>query len=104
MTDVLDLDMLPGASAALIRVDVSDGMNTGTAPPVPFSVPKKLPSTIVINSPLTGAVQQAANPVYLTGGAYDADDGVLTGKALVWSDSVLGSLGSGSPLPVTLKP
>lgn len=104
MTDVLDFNTLPGASSALIRVDVSDGVNTGSATSVPFSVPKKAPSAIVINSPVSGAIQQAANPVYLTGGAYDADDGVLTGTALEWSDSVQGSLGSGSPLVVTLKP
>jgi len=103
MTDTLDFDTLPGTSAALIRVDVSDGMNTGTATSVPFNVAKKLPSAIVINSPGNGSVRQAANPVYLTGGAFDADDGVLTGKALVWSDSVQGSLGSGSPLTAKLN-
>ena len=104
MTDVLDFDTLPGASAALIRIDVSDGMNTGSATSAPFSVPRKAPSTIVINSPVAGAVQQAANPVYLTGGAYDTDDGVLKSTALQWSDNAQGSLGSGSPLTVTLKP
>jgi uncharacterized repeat protein (TIGR03803 family) len=104
MTDVLDFNTLPGTSSALIRVDVSDGVNTGSATSVPFSVPKKAPSTIVINSPATGAIQQAANPVFLTGGAYDADDGVLSGNALEWSDNVQGSLGSGSPLTVKLKP
>jgi uncharacterized repeat protein (TIGR03803 family) len=103
-TDTLDFSTLPGTSTALIRVDVSDGVNTGSATSVPFSVPKKAPSTIVINSPTTGAIQQAANPVFLTGGAYDADDGVLSGTALEWSDSVQGSLGSGSPLTVKLKP
>ncbi|MGD0627803.1 MAG: choice-of-anchor tandem repeat GloVer-containing protein [Terracidiphilus sp.] len=104
MTDVLDFNTLPGTPSALVRVDVSDGVNTGSATSVPFSVPKKAPSTIVINSPATGAIQQAANPVFLTGGAYDADDGVLSGKALEWSDSVQGSLGSGSPLMVRLEP
>lgn len=104
MTDVLDFDTLPGSSVARIRVDVSDGVNTGGATSVPFSVPRRLPSTIVINSPVNGAVQQSANPVYLTGGAYDADDGVLKGHALQWSDSAEGALGSGSPLTVVLKP
>ena len=103
-SDVLDFNRLPGASAAVIRVDVSDGVNTGSATSVPFSVPKKLPSTIVINSPQNGVVRQAADPIYLSGAAYDADDGVLSGKSLQWSDSGQGALGSGTPLTVNLKP
>ena len=103
-SDVLDFNRLPGASAALIRVDVSDGVNTGSATSVPFNVPKKLPSTIVINSPQNGAVRPAADPIYLSGAAYDADDGVLSGKSLKWSDSEQGALGSGTPLTVSLKP
>ncbi len=104
MADTLDFNTLPGASAALIRIDVSDGVNTGSATSIPFSVPKKLPSTIVITSPKTGAIQPAANPVYLSGGVYDADDGILTGTALAWSDNVQGSLGTGSPLLANLNP
>jgi hypothetical protein len=102
LSDTLDFSTLPGASSVLLRVDVSDGVNTGSATSVAFNVPKKLPSTIVINTPATGAAQPAANPVYLSGAAYDADDGVLTGTALSWSDSVQGVLGTGSPLQVTL--
>jgi hypothetical protein len=103
-SDILDFSTLPGATAALLRIDVSDGVNTGSATSVPFNVPKKLPSTIVINSPVSGAIQPAKNPVYLSGAVYDADDGVLTGTALQWTDSAQGALGSGSPLTVNLNP
>jgi hypothetical protein len=103
-SDTIDFSTLPGAVAALLRVDVSDGVNTGSATSIPFSVPKKVPSAIVINAPLNGAVQPAANPVYLSGSAYDVDDGVLTGTALQWTDNVEGALGSGSFLPVNLQP
>jgi hypothetical protein len=103
-SDILDFSTLPGAAAAMFRIDVSDGVNTGSATSVPFSVPKKLPSAIVINNPVSGAIQPAANPVYLDGEAYDADDGVLTGAALQWTDSAQGALGSGSPLTVNLNP
>ena len=103
-SDILDFSTLPGATAAMFRIDVSDGVNTGSATSVPFSVPKKLPSAIVINNPVSGAIQPAANPVYLDGEAYDADDGVLTGTALQWTDSAQGALGSGSPLTVNLNP
>jgi hypothetical protein len=102
-SETLDFSTIPGAAAALIRIDASDGINTGSATSVPFNVPKKVPTAIVITSPVTGAVQPASKPVYLSGAAYDPDDGVLTGSALQWSDSVLGSLGTGSPLSVNLQ-
>jgi uncharacterized repeat protein (TIGR03803 family) len=102
---VLDFSALPGAAAALLRVDVSDGVNTGSATSVVFSVPKKMPSTVVINSPVSGSTFAAVNPVSLAGAAYDADDGLLTGTALQWSDNIEGNLGSGARLQVTtLKP
>jgi uncharacterized repeat protein (TIGR03803 family) len=104
LNDAVDFTTLPAASAALIRVDVSDGVNTGSATSVPFSVSKKPLSTILINTPPTGAIQQAANPVYLSGAAYGADDGVLTGKELKWTDSAESELGTGSPLSVKLGP
>jgi hypothetical protein len=103
-TDIIDFSMLPGATTALLRIDASDGVNTGSATSVTFNVPKKLPSTIVINTPAIGYAQAAADPVFLSGAAYDADDGVLTGAALQWSDSLQGPLGSGSNLTVNLNP
>jgi len=103
-SDIIDFTQMPGATAAIFRIDVSDGVNTGSATSVPFSVPKKAPSTILIYTPISGAVQAAADPVYLSGAAYDADDGVLTGSALAWSDNAQGALGSGSPLIVSLNP
>ena len=103
-THGVDFDTLPGSPTALTRIDVSDGVNTGSAVSAPFSVPKKVPASVVINAPATGAIRLAAKPVYLTGAAYDADDGSLTGTALAWSDNVAGALGTGSPLAVTLQP
>ena len=104
MSDTVDFSELPGSQSALIRVYVTDGVNTGSALSAPFNVPKKTPSTIVINSPADGYTQPAVDPLYLSGAVYDADDGVLTGTALQWSDNVAGNLGTGSPLIVTLKP
>jgi hypothetical protein len=103
-SDTIDFSTMPGAAAAMFRIDVSDGVNTGSATSVPFSAPKKMPSAILIDTPASGYVQAAVDPVFLSGAAYDPDDGVLTGTALQWSDSAQGVLGTGSPLSVTLNP
>jgi hypothetical protein len=104
LSTILDFDVLPGSSSAMLRVDVTDGVNTGSATSVLFSVPKKVPSAIVINTPLDGAVRVAADPIYLSGAAFDVDDGTLTGTSLRWSSDVQGDLGTGTPLSVNLQP
>ena len=100
----IDFSHLPGGNTALIRVDVSDGINTGTATSAPFLVPRKLPTSVLINTPATGSLRLGSRPVYLTGGAFDPDDGALTGSQLQWSSNIQGALGSGSLLPVKLQP
>jgi hypothetical protein len=103
-TLAVDFSTLPGSPSALIRVDVSDGANTGSATSAPFVVPKKVPAGVVITSPASGSTRFASKPFYLVGAAYDPDDGSLTGTALAWSDNIAGALGTGSPLAVTLQP
>jgi hypothetical protein len=103
-TDVEDFTALPGSTNALIEVLVSDGVNTGSATSVPFTVVKKTPTVIQITSPSTGYAQSSADPVYLSGNAFDPDDGQLTGSALQWTSDQQGALGSGSPLWVKLNP
>jgi hypothetical protein len=101
---VEDFTDLPGSSNALIQVLVSDGVNTGTAISAPITVVKKVPTVIEITSPATGYAQSSADPVYFSGGAYDPDDGQLSGAALQWTSDQQGALGSGSPLWVKLNP
>jgi len=103
-SDTIDFTQVPGGANGLLQVLVSDGVNTGSAISVPFNVPRKTPSTIVITSPKSGYTQAAVDPLYLSGGVWDADDGVLTGSALQWSDSVQGALGSGAALSAKLQP
>jgi len=100
----VNFDLLPGSNQAIVKVLVSDGVNTGTATSVSFVVPKKSPQFAAIESPAANFAQPSVDPVYFTGTAYDVDDGVLTGSALQWSSNIQGSLGSGSPLSVKLKP
>jgi hypothetical protein len=100
----VNFDMLPGSSQALLQVLVSDGVNTGSATSANFSVPKKKPSIIRIDSPAVDYAQPAANVLYMSGSVFDVDDGVLSGSTLVWSDSAQGTLGTGSPFSMKLKP
>jgi hypothetical protein len=100
----IDFDTLPGSTQSLIQVIVSDGVNTGSATSPPFTVPAKTPTLVGILTPDPDAVLAAVNPVYLSGTAYDPDDGALTGSALAWSSNLQGSLGTGSSLSVSLQP
>jgi hypothetical protein len=102
----VDFDLLPGSNTGLIQVLVSDGVNTGTATSPLFTVPRKQnqPSVVEIDNPVPDSAWPAKNPVYLSGGAYDVDDGILTGPALQWTSNIQGPLGSGSPLSVHLQP
>lgn len=102
----VDFDALPGTAGAtgLVRVLVSDGVNTGTATSEAFAVPRKNPSIAEIDTPAPGYTQAAADPIILVGAAHDPDDGMLTGADLQWSSSLQGLLGSGSPLSTMLQP
>ena len=100
----INFTTLPGSAGALLRVYVSDGANTGSATSSAFAVPKNVPSSVVIYTPVEGLVQPAANVVFFDGSAYDADDGALTGSALSWSSDVQGVLGTGEQLVLALKP
>jgi hypothetical protein len=102
---VVDFDRLGGSNGqSLIQVLVSDGVNTGSATSLPFTVPRKPIQFVQIDFPERGAVQPAADTVSLNGYAYDPDDGMLVGPALQWSSDIQGPLGQGEQLEVSLKP
>jgi uncharacterized repeat protein (TIGR03803 family) len=102
----IDFNSLPGTNGAtaLIKVLVSDGVNTGSATSIPFSVGRKVPTIVQILSPAANVVHAAADPLLLIGAAYDPDDGMLHGASLVWKSDIQGALGTGSPLSVSLIP
>jgi hypothetical protein len=100
-----DFDALPGGDKVLIKVAVSDGVNTGSAISPPLTVPKKIPRDVRIVHPAAGAVFAPQALVQLEGSAYDVDDGMLDGDAIVWTSSLDGVLGTGAVLNVTtLRP
>jgi hypothetical protein len=90
----VDLGLLPGGPEALVRVLVSDGMNTVTAVSVPFLVPNKPPRvTIFMPALLAFAVQ--GDRVVLRGAGSDLEDGPLPPEALLWSSSLEGRIAIG---------
>lgn len=83
---------------ALIRVLVSDGINTGLAESGEFTVPTKPPSVEIL-FPQNDAVFGLGELVYLQSYAYDYEDGLLTN--LIWTSSIDGQLGNSVQLPLT---
>jgi hypothetical protein len=97
-----DFDTLPGGNGSvLLKVVVSDGVNTGSATSPPLSVPKKAPQDVAILQPPDGAAFAPQALVELEGSAYDVDDGLLQGAAITWTSSLDGALGTGTVLGLT---
>ena len=98
---MLDFDQLPGSSgASLVRVDVSDGVNTGSTVSAAFSVARKPPNPPTILTPAAGGIFLSGQLVQCQASIYDVDDGLLDGSAVAWSDNVSGALGTGALLNV----
>ena len=95
VTMLLDkLDGLPGSDAALMRIMVSDGYNTASAISQPFSMTNRAPEPHIV-SPGAYAQFPAGQMVLLKGNAMDAEQGGLSGTALMWSiDGVAAGTGS----------
>jgi hypothetical protein len=100
---VVDFDKLPGGATTLIRLMVSDSVNSTTSTFGPFSTPKKGSVTAKILSPATDVVV-APGMLFFDGFGLDIDDGSLTGAALAWRSDVAGPLGTGEQIGVALAP
>lgn len=96
----IELETLGGASGqAQVRVRANDGMRTGYGDSGLFTVARKPPRP-VINNPDAGASIPVGGTLWLFGGAWDREDGVLPGTALTWTDARQGVLGHGVQLRV----
>lgn len=94
----VDAHLLAGSPAALIRVLVSDGVNTTFGQSnAPFLVLRRSPQVTIL-SPTDGSFINADEVIALTGDAYDPEQGALTGSALTWESDRDGLLGSGTTL------
>lgn len=96
----LDLNLIPGGTAARIRVIVSDGVNTAQDDSDgAFTVGDHAP-VVTASGP---SLVAPGTPVSLMGEAVDQEDGPLPDDQLVWTEGANG-LGMGRHLLVTLAP
>jgi hypothetical protein len=61
------------------------------------------PPVVSILSPETGYSTQAGNSILFQGNATDAEEGSLSGSALLWNSSINGFMGSGESVASTLS-
>ncbi len=92
---------LPGSNGAngLVRVLASDGYHTAIATSPPFTVLPRKPEPFII-TPHAGATVAVDQPLLLTGGASDAEDGTVASANLAWQLNGV-AVGSGEQLIVT---
>lgn len=94
----LNTNYLQGTTQGLIRVTVSDGVNTASdVSDAVFTVPKKVPE-VAIAYPVDGMTILKGDSVYLDGAGYDLEDKMLDDSKLTWASDKDGILGTGSGL------
>ncbi|MBI1842659.1 MAG: hypothetical protein HYR88_17610 [Verrucomicrobia bacterium] len=80
----LDSDLLAGGNQALIRVLVTDGLNTTIATTAPFIIPKHAPK-VVISGVNPGERIAYGEPRMLFGLGYQPEYGTLESSRLTWT-------------------
>jgi hypothetical protein len=101
----LDTTQIPGGQEAILRLFASDGLNTTMDEVAGLTVGERKLPTVRIVEPGTKSreavrLRQGA-PLLLVGYGYDPEDGFLPDKALSWSSSLDGRLGTGRNLQAT---
>jgi hypothetical protein len=84
----------PETHQGMLRIQVSDGVNTAEDTVGPFTVTSKWPAITSI-SPGEAEVVPSDSPVLFTAACYDAEDGPLSGEAVRWTSDREGDLGTG---------
>jgi len=92
---------LPGGTDNLVRVMVSDGVNTSfDDSDGPFTVSDKAPLALIIQPP-SGVILYPEQPVILQGVATDPEEGPLPDEQMQWTSDRDGALGEGADLAVS---
>ncbi len=89
----------------VITLTASDNYSTpgtGTATVV-ITINNTFPA-VTINAPADNSSFYENTPVSFSGSATDAEDGTLTGASLVWTSSLTGDIGTGSPFITSTLP
>jgi len=90
----LDTSFWPETEQGMMRVLVTDGVNTSQDVTGPFTVTAKAP-VVSVTSPETGSGVQPETPILLTASGYDPEDGPMEGDVFSWTSDQDGDLGSG---------
>ena len=85
-------------SHTVTLVATDSGGSVGTAQVGLTVLAANTAPSVSITAPANGARFTAGDMIQFAGAANDAEDGALSGMALVWQSSVDGTMGSGSPL------
>ncbi len=93
----LNTSNLQGTRNGLIRVTVTDGINTASDLTSSLSITLKAPEVAIL-SPLNGTNIATSNYVALAGAGYDLEDGMLNDSSLLWFSDQNGVLGIGSEI------
>ncbi len=94
----VDFDKLPGG-LGIIRVVVSDGMNTESIQTPPFKVAEKSCVAMIL-SPIDGAKFEVGDDVLFRGQGFHLEEDTAELEALSWDSSVDGKLGDGPFLEI----
>jgi PKD repeat protein len=81
----------------------SNGLSGSATVTVSSNTPGNDPPVVTLVAPLTGATVDAGASLDLRASATDTEDGVLGGASLVWTSSLDGALGTGSPRAAALS-
>jgi hypothetical protein len=92
----VDLGSVPGGDKLLLKVEVSDGVNTTSdVTDAAFAAEEKPPVPLLI-SPEAGTLVRRGDGVALSGAALDVQSGSVDGERLTWFSSLDGPIGSSS--------
>ncbi|MCP4166699.1 MAG: hypothetical protein GY759_12510 [Chloroflexi bacterium] len=95
----IDTTLWPQTEQGLLRIQVSDGVNTAEAISGPFAVSAKIP-VLFITNPDAGEAVTPGWPVSFSASGYDAEDGSLEADSITWNSNRDGELGTGKQIIV----
>jgi hypothetical protein len=96
----LDTSFWPETEQGMVRVLVTDGVNTSQDVTDPFTVTTKAP-VVFVSAPEDGSGVLPEAPVLFTASGYDPEDGPMEGDVFSWSSDQDGDLGTGEEVFVT---